>query len=63
MSWYLLMMCLCFRFSSMFLSLFLLIILVTLLQAEYGQTLAKAVQLLGKLTGSYGEPETTRARL
>src|SRR5882672_9896743 len=30
------------------------------LRAEYGQTLAKGVRLLGKSTGSYGEPETTR---
>src|SRR5712671_1653107 len=37
--------------------------LVMLLRAEYGQMLAKGVRLLGKLTGSYGEPETTRGAL
>src|SRR5712671_2675836 len=36
---------------------------VTLLWAEYGQTLAKEVRLLGKSTGSYGKPETTRVLL
>ena len=33
---------------------------VMLLRAEYGQTLAKGIRLLGKSTGSYGKPETTR---
>src|SRR5882757_11045545 len=36
---------------------------VTLLWAEYSQTLAKEVRLLGKSTGSYGKPETTRVSL
>src|SRR5712675_1374996 len=36
---------------------------VTLLRVEYGQTLAKGVRLLGKSTGSYGKPETTRVSL
>ena len=36
---------------------------VMLLRAEYGQMLAKGFRLLGKLTGSYGKPETTRVRL
>jgi len=35
-------------------------VLVTLLRAFNGQTLAKGVRLLGKSTGSYGEPEITR---
>ena len=38
-------------------------LLVTLLRAEYGQTLAKGVRLLGKSTGSYGKPKTTRVSL
>jgi len=36
------------------------VFLVTLLQAFNGQTLAKGVRLLGKSTGSYGEPEISR---